>query len=195
MSIRPLCIFILLTHLSSLHTLFQSHSHFYPLWHRVYLNYHPSYPRPLQLHPDSENPQHPRDILSWQPGLFLQRMGSSHKKHKKIRSTPSNAISNTLNLNGQMPSTSTTHPAGHSISTAAAELSRIHSLAQAPDTTPESQDPAPSRRHRYHSSDSRGSHIHHQRRHAARMALSSLLHDSGTSGHFGLGLEIGRAHV
>ncbi|KFX86049.1 hypothetical protein O988_09789, partial [Pseudogymnoascus sp. VKM F-3808] len=113
-------------------------------------------------------------------------MGSSKNKYKNkhTRST-----SSSLPLQNKMAST---RPAGHSISSAAAELSRIHSLAQPPDTTPAHEDllfPPLSRRHRKSSSDN--SH-HHRHRHAARLALSSLLHDSGTSGHFGLGLGIQR---
>ncbi|OBT44246.1 hypothetical protein VE00_05436 [Pseudogymnoascus sp. WSF 3629] len=102
-------------------------------------------------------------------------MTPSHKKHKHNRSASSD-----------------TPQAGHSISSAAAELSRIHSLAQAPDIpTAADQDLNLSKRHRDRSIDSH-SHTHHQRRHAARLALSSLLHESGTSGHFGLGLGIHR---
>ncbi|OBT89674.1 hypothetical protein VE02_01820 [Pseudogymnoascus sp. 03VT05] len=102
-------------------------------------------------------------------------MTPSHKKHKPTRSTSSD-----------------TPLAGASISSAAAELSRIHSLAQAPDIpTAADQDLNLSKRHRDRSLDSH-THTHHRHRHAARLALSSLLHESGTSGHFGLGLGIHR---
>ncbi|OBT77128.1 hypothetical protein VF21_05083 [Pseudogymnoascus sp. 05NY08] len=100
-------------------------------------------------------------------------MTPSHKKHKHTHSTSSD-----------------TPLAGASISSAAAELSRIHSLAQAPDVpTAADQDLNLSKRHRDRSLDS---HSRHRHRHAARLALSSLLHESGTSGHFGLGLGIHR---
>ncbi|KFX87121.1 hypothetical protein V490_08524, partial [Pseudogymnoascus sp. VKM F-3557] len=113
-------------------------------------------------------------------------MGSSKNKYK---SKHTRSTSSSLPPQNKM---SSTRPAGHSISSAAAELSRIHSLAQPPDTTPAHEDllfPPLSRQHRTRSSDN--SH-HHRHRHAARLALSSLLHDSGTSGHFGLGLGIQR---
>ncbi|KFY82916.1 hypothetical protein V500_10257, partial [Pseudogymnoascus sp. VKM F-4518 (FW-2643)] len=86
-----------------------------------------------------------------------------------------------------------THNAGQSISQAAAELSRVYSLAQPPDTdTAGDQDLSLPRKKKEKSSDSHvHSHTHHQRRHAAKLALSSLLHESGTSGHFGLGLGLG----
>ncbi|OBT99710.1 hypothetical protein VE01_02066 [Pseudogymnoascus verrucosus] len=106
-------------------------------------------------------------------------MGPS-KKHKQNLSASSN-----------------TPLAGNSISGAAAELSRIHSLAQPPDIpTAADQDlnlSARQQRDRSLDSHSQNHHHHHHRhRHAARQALSSLLHESGTSGHFGLGLGIHR---
>ncbi|ELR05995.1 hypothetical protein GMDG_01956 [Pseudogymnoascus destructans 20631-21] len=111
-------------------------------------------------------------------------MSPSHKKHKHNRSASSDTPTNQ----------SSTHHAGNSISSAAAELSRIHSLAQPPDIpTPADQDLKPSKRQRDRSIDSHThGHSHHRHRHAARLALSSLLHESGTSGHFGLGLGIQR---
>ena len=113
-------------------------------------------------------------------------MGSSHKKHKHKHNRSANA-SSSLNVQGNMASN---HPAGQSISQAAAELSRVYSLAQPPDTdTAGYQDQSLSRKKKEKSTDS---HTHHQRRHAAKLALSSLLHESGTSGHFGLGLGIQR---
>ncbi|KFZ08686.1 hypothetical protein V501_05841, partial [Pseudogymnoascus sp. VKM F-4519 (FW-2642)] len=103
-------------------------------------------------------------------------MSPSHKKHKQ-----------------NLSASSDTPLAGNSISSAAAELSRIHSLAQPPDIpTAADQDLNLSARQQRDRSLDSHSHGHHRHRHAARQALSSLLHESGTSGHFGLGLGIHR---
>ncbi|KAL5344550.1 hypothetical protein ACLOAV_010533 [Pseudogymnoascus australis] len=110
-------------------------------------------------------------------------MGSP-KKPKHNRST---AASSSLATQPEKPST---QPAGYSLSTAAAELSRVYSLAQPLDAPTAADHDLFARKHKEKSS---GSHSHHHaRRHAARKALSSLLHESGTSGHFGLGLGIQR---
>ncbi|KFY51085.1 hypothetical protein V496_08966 [Pseudogymnoascus sp. VKM F-4515 (FW-2607)] len=100
----------------------------------------------------------------------------SHKKHKHNRST---AASSSLATQPEKPSA---QPAGYSLSTAAAELSRVYSLAQPPDVPTAADHDLFARKHKEKSSGS----------HAARKALSSLLHESGTSGHFGLGLGIQR---
>ncbi|KFY30233.1 hypothetical protein V494_08210, partial [Pseudogymnoascus sp. VKM F-4513 (FW-928)] len=92
------------------------------------------------------------------------------------------------------PSSPPAQPAGYHISNVATELSRLHASLNSPATRHKDTGSVSKKDLKRSKKQERSSsgHVHHQRRNAARQALSSLIHESGTAGHFGLGLGIQR---